>query len=276
MAIPKGKLIPIGGSEKRKLSAKEEEEDSPDRFEVLERVVAEMGGKSASIEIIPTASSIPKSVSADFVRTFEHIGCKKTGVLPNPKNGNPDQPEFLKRLKAADGIMFTGGNQVFLSQVFLASKFLEMLRDRYQSEEGFVIAGTSAGAMGMSEIMIAGGNPQEALINGNAQIEEGLAFIPSLIIDSHFAERGRQGRLSVAVARNPHLLGVGLSEDTGVVITQARYLECIGSGHVSIFDGEQSRCSPDNNQPIYVENLCMHLLTQGMRFDIQTKKILRS
>ncbi|MFN8165346.1 MAG: cyanophycinase [Bacteroidia bacterium] len=144
------------------------------------------------------------------------------------------------------------------------------------NEETFIIAGTSAGAMAMSNTMIYQGSSSEALMKGEVKITTGLAFIKDVIIDSHFVTRGRFGRLTQAVASNPSCIGIGLGEDTGVLITEGRYLEAIGSGLVIIFDGHEIRHSNiadlKEGSPISIENLIVHVMAKGNHYDLKTRK----
>ena len=171
--------------------------------------------------------------------------------------------------------MFTGGNQLRLSTFFGGTEILHTLHDRYM-HENFVIAGTSAGAMAMSNTMIYHGSSSGALIKGEVKITTGLAFIKDVIIDSHFDKRSRFGRLAQSVASNPGCIGIGLGEDTGVLITEGKHLEIIGSGLVLIFDGHQIRHSNiadlQEGSPISIENLIVHVLTKGNAYDLKTRK----
>jgi cyanophycinase len=142
--------------------------------------------------------------------------------------------------------------------------------------EDFVIAGTSAGAMAMSNTMIYQGSSSEALIKGEVKITTGLAFIGDVIIDSHFVKRGRFGRLAQAVAANPSCIGIGLGEDTGVIVTGGSKLEAIGSGLVIIIDGHDIKHSNiadiKEGSPISIEHLIMHVLAKGNHYDLKKRK----
>ena len=175
--------------------------------------------------------------------------------------------------------MFTGGNQLRLSTIFGGTEILNILNDRYLHED-FIIAGTSAGAMAMSNTMIYQGSSSQALLKGEVKITTGLAFIKNVIIDSHFDKRGRFGRLATAVASNPACIGIGLGEDTGVLITEGRYLEIIGSTHVTIVDGHEIKHSNiadlQDGSPITIENLKAHFLTKGNRYDLVNRELIKN
>ena len=170
----------------------------------------------------------------------------------------------------------SGGNQLRLSSIFGGTEFLEIITERYHHEESFIIAGTSAGAMAMSNTMIYQGNSGEALLKGEVKITTGLAFVKDLIIDSHFVTRGRFGRLTQAVAANPSCIGIGLGEDTGVLISEGNYMEAIGSGLVIVIDGHGIRhcniADLKEGSPISIENLIVHVLAKGNCYDLKKRK----
>jgi cyanophycinase len=186
-------------------------------------------------------------------------------------------PEYLKRVMQCDAVMFSGGNQLRLSVTDGGTEFLSIMKKRYIYED-FVIAGTSAGAMAMSKTMIYEGNATRAHLKGEVKITTGLGFIDSVIIDSHFEKRGRFGRLAQAVATNPSQIGIGLGEDTGMLITEGNKMEAIGSGLVVIIDGHDILHSniadiPDGN-PISIENLKVHFCEKGNGYIIGDRKFL--
>lgn len=260
---PKGKLIAIGGGE-----------DKTKRKEVLSRVLQEIRGKDSILEIITTASSIPEKVGQKYIRAFAKLGCKKVGVIHIEKPEQADKEEYLERIAKAEGVMFSGGDQLRLSKAFNETKFLELLHKKYH-EEDFVIAGTSAGAMAMSDVMIFRGSSSEALLKGEIKIMKGLSFLENVIIDTHFVKRGRFGRLMQAIAVNPNNIGVGLGEDTGVIIYEGNIMETIGSGLVIIVDGKEIKYSNINElthgAPISIEHLVLHVLAKGNSYIIKER-----
>jgi cyanophycinase len=170
--------------------------------------------------------------------------------------------------------MFSGGNQLRLSSIFGGTDFLDIILHRYH-EEKFVIAGTSAGAMAMSGTMIYEGNAGKAHLKGEVKLTTGLGLIPGVIIDSHFDKRGRFSRLAQAVAANPGAIGVGLGEDTGVVIRNGCELEAIGNGAVTVVDGRNIRhnniADIEERQPISVEGLIVHIMEAGNCYNVKTR-----
>jgi cyanophycinase len=278
--IPKGRLIAIGGNEDKGTEPEPNfiQKNNLNFFElqILSRIVREAGGHDAYIEVITSASSIPDEIGQNYISAFTKLGCSNIGVMDIRKREDADKPEMLQRLRNCKSVMFSGGNQLRLSSIFGGTEFLDLLTERYQNEESFVIAGTSAGAMAMSNTMIYQGNSSEALLKGEVKITTGLAFIQNVIIDSHFVTRGRFGRLTQAVAANPSCIGVGLGEDTGVLVREGRYLEAVGSGLVIIIDGHNIRHSNiadlKEGSPISIENLIVHILTKGNSYDVKERK----
>jgi cyanophycinase len=185
---------------------------------------------------------------------------------------------YIERLKACDAIMFSGGNQLRLSATFGGTELLKIALDRYNEEENFVVAGTSAGAMAMSNTMIYEGNAALAHLKGEVKITTGLGFMGNVIFDSHFEKRGRFGRLAQAVATNPACVGIGLGEDTGMLITGGNKMEAVGSGLVIIIDGHAIRhnniADIGEGNPISIENLKVHFCEKGNGYLLQERAFL--
>lgn len=282
MSHPKGKLIAVGGAEDKgtDLEKGEIHRSNLNFFElgILRRIVEEMGGPSARIEIITTASMIPTEVGNNYMDAFGKIGCTNVNTMHIRNRQDAATPEYLERIQQSSGIMFTGGNQLRLSAIFGGTEFLKILLKRYETED-FTIAGTSAGAMAMSNTMIYEGNAMRAHLKGEIKITTGLGFIDDVIIDSHFEKRGRFGRLAQSVASNPQCIGIGLGEDTGMLITEGgNKMEAIGSGLVVIVDGYDIRHSniadiPDGN-PISIENLKVHFCEKGNGYLLKERQFL--
>ena len=281
MSIPKGKLIAVGGAEDKgtDLEAGEVYRSNLNFFElgILRRVVQEAGGPSARIEIITTASTIPMEVGENYRNAFGKIGCENVDIMHVRTRQDTLNKDYLQRIKTCDAVMFSGGNQLRLSVTDGGTEFLAIMQRRYMYEN-FLIAGTSAGAMAMSKTMIYEGNATRAHLKGEVKITTGLGFIDSVIIDSHFEKRGRFGRLAQAVATNPSCIGIGLGEDTGMLITEGDKMEAIGSGLVVIIDGHDILHNnigdiPDGN-PISIENLKVHFCEKGNGYVISERKFL--
>lgn len=276
MTIPKGKLIAIGGNEDKGTypNPRSRKKYYLDFFElgILKRFVTEIGGDNPRIEVVTTASMIPEEVGDRYIGAFSILGCHQIGLMHIRTPEDAARPEYLERLRAAQGILFTGGDQSRLANIFGGSNFFQLCLTRYQEEKHFVIAGTSAGAMAMSRTMIKGGSSPESLMKGAVRMGQGLGFIENVIIDSHFVKRGRFGRLIEAVSTYPKLIGIGLGEDTGVLITNGNMIETIGSNLVIIVDGHHighnNTAEVKSGTALSVENLKLHVLAKGNVYDI--------
>jgi cyanophycinase len=271
MQFAKGKLLAIGGAEDKgtDLETGDVFRNNLNFFElgILRRIVEETGGNSSRIEVITTASMIPYEVGDNYMNAFGKIGCTDVGVMNIRNRADARNEEYVERIRHCDAVMFSGGNQLRLTSTFGGTEFLQILLKRYHEEEQFLVAGTSAGAMAMSNTMIYEGNATRAHLKGEVKITTGLGFMDDVIFDSHFEKRGRFGRLAQAVASNPQCIGIGLGEDTGMLITNSNKMEAIGSGLVIIVDGHDIRHSniadiPDGN-PISIENLKVHFCEKG-------------
>ena len=275
----KGKLISIGGAEDKGTEAEPDfiQKNNLNFFElgILKRVVEEIGGSHSHIEVITTASSIPEEVGENYLKAFGKIGCDNVGIIHIKYRDDADNPEYLERIKNCDGVMFSGGNQLRLTTILGGSELMNIIHNRYENEN-FIVAGTSAGAMAMSNTMIYHGNSTTAHLKGEVRITTGLAFLQNVIIDSHFEKRGRFGRLSQAVGCNPSCIGIGLGEDTGLIISEGNHFEAIGSGCVIIVDGHKIRHSniadiPEGS-PISLENLIVHVMVDGDVYDLKERQ----
>ncbi len=281
LAIPTGKLISIGGAEDKGTESEGTYAQPTNLhfFElgILKRVVQEIGGVDKHIVVITTASSIPQEVSENYMSAFGKFGCTHVEHLNIRNRDDARNPEFVEKVKKCDGIMFSGGDQLRLTTIFGGTEFLEIIQKGY-FEEGLVIAGTSAGAMAMSNTMIYQGRSDLAHLKGEVKITTGLAFMPEVIIDSHFDKRGRFNRLAQAVASNPSCTGIGLGEDTGVIVTNGNHLEVIGSGAVVVIDGRDIRHSNITDvsmgTPISVENLRVNILVAGNSYLVKERKFV--
>jgi cyanophycinase len=282
MQFAKGKLIAIGGAENKGDDQEKGEmyRHNLNFFElgILRRIVDETGGTMKRIEVITTASTIPYEVGENYLNAFGKMGCTNIGVMHIRNRGDVNEPEYIERVKACDAVMFSGGNQLRLSSTFGGTEFLDLIMNRYLNEEGFVVAGTSAGAMAMSNTMIYEGNAARAHLKGEVKITTGLGFMDDVIFDSHFEKRGRFSRLAQAVAANPSCIGIGLGEDTGMVVSGGNKMEAIGSGLVIIVDGHDICHSniadiPDGN-PISIENLKVHFCENGNGYLVAERKFL--
>eukprot|EP01132_Coremiostelium_polycephalum_P011276 gene11276-13811_t len=239
---------------------------------ILKRITLESRKKNASrFEIITTASLIPEKVGEEYIKAFVQLDVHDVGVLNISSREQANDPGNCSRIEAADVIIFTGGDQLRLSSIFGGTSIHQILLDKYQDEE-IVIAGTSAGAAASSKNMIYQGSSKDALLKGEVKITGGLGFIDGVIVDTHFVQRGRIGRLLYAVASNPGILGIGLGEDTGLYISQGNIMEAIGSGMVMLVDGRQmsdtNLTDVDMGQPVSIKNMVVHVMCDGDIYDL--------
>ena len=281
MNSPKGKLIIIGGSVD-KGSFSNRPDDLPNNLKffekgILKRISIESSkGLLSRIEIITTASSIPQEVGEGYINAFKQLDMHEVFLLDIRTREDANAEENILRLKNADVVMFTGGDQLRLSSIIGGTTFHQLLLDKYENEP-FIISGTSAGAAASSNNMIYQGSSSEALLKGEVKITGGLGFINNVIVDTHFVQRGRIGRLLYACASNPVNIGIGLGEDTGLLITNGQTMEAIGSGLVILVDGTNMRhtniTDVEIGEPVSIENLTVHVMSLGDIFDLKQKKL---
>lgn len=271
---PRGKLIPIGGKEAKKPSDESRRSGSFFFGEgILSEVLQEIRGKDSHIGLITTASGTPEEIAEDYLQAFTKLGCKKVEVLHLDKR-NVDSKAHLDLLSRLDGVFMTGGDQMRLKEKIYGSEFLKAMKRRYQ-ETDFVIAGTSAGAMAMSELMISKGEDSESLLKNMVALEAGFKLLPDTIIDPHFMVRGRFARLTEAILKNRDMTAIGICEDTALIISDGNILDAIGTGTVLIFEADQTRSTnfkkAKTGQAIYVEGLRLHILAKGAKYVLKER-----
>jgi cyanophycinase len=281
--MPKGKLIIIGGAlDKGSFTENtfaDQVEENLNFFEkgILKRIIDESKHqKNSRIEIVPTASKVPDIVGVEYARAFGYLGAENVGVLNVENREDALSPEALERITNANVIFFTGGDQLRLTSIFGGTPIHDLLLKKYL-EEDFLYVGTSAGAACASKNMIYQGSSREALLKGEIKITSGLGFMDNVIIDTHFVQRGRIGRLFQAVVGNPKTLGIGLGEDTGLLIKYGVSMEALGSGLVIIVDGRQILDSNISDvalgEPISIKNLVVHVMSQGDVYCLETNDL---
>lgn len=273
---PKGKLIIIGGAINTG-SFTETQFGLPQNMNFFERgilkriTVESVKNTTSKFEIITTASLIPEKVGEEYIKAFAQLDVHDVGVLNINSMEQANASENCDRIKAADVIVFTGGDQLRLSSIFGGTAIHEILLDKYQNEE-IVIAGTSAGAAASSKNMIYQGSSKDALLKGEVKITGGLGFIDGVIVDTHFVQRGRIGRLLYAAASSPGNLGIGLGEDTGLYISNGHVMQAIGSGMVILVDGRQmtdtNLTDVEMGQPVSIKNMVVHVMCEGDVYDL--------
>ncbi|AYO57776.1 cyanophycinase [Chryseobacterium sp. 6424] len=277
-----GKLMIIGGAVNKGSFTETEYDQNVEKnlnfFErgILRKIIDESRLKEDSvIEVITTASQIPQIVGPEYKKAFEFLGAKTVNILDIKNREQANSDAIVARANAADVVMFTGGDQLRLTSILGGTRFHEAILLKYQ-EQNFIYAGTSAGAAAASENMIYQGSSSEALLKGEIKTTQGLGFIENVIVDTHFVQRGRIGRLFQAVVNNPRTLGIGLGEDTGLYIHGER-MTAIGSGLVILVDGrfikDTNLTKVELGQPISIDNLTVHVMSQNDYFDLKTKDL---
>jgi len=258
----KGKLVAIGGGE-----------DKNDRLEILSRLLDEAKGIESVIEVITTASRVPHELERIYEDAFKKLYVRNVHAINISSNKEANREYNIKRLKGADIIFFTGGDQLRLTSILGGSEFLEAIKTAYKN--GAVIAGTSAGAAALSDVMIYRGESRLGLIKSNVCTTEGFNFIKNVVFDTHFINRGRFLRLFQVVATNPKYVGIGLSEDTSVFFKDEYNFEVIGSGSVIVVDGSHIKNTNiskiNNGDLIAIENFHVHTLINGYKYNLKTK-----
>ena len=222
-------------------------------------------------EIVVAATPVrPLITGRNYANAFRRRGFSQVNILAFNQRSPPDSRTHLRRLAAANLVFCTGGDQECLTDALRGTQFLDLLRDRYR-HDGLTVAGTSAGAAALAERMIVSGHGWRSLLSGRVRLAEGLGLAPGVFFDTHFAERGRFGRLVHAVLREPNTLGLGIAEETGVIWQPSadgtRSFSVVGDEMVTLLDGRQSTAPGleiiPYNDPISGQNVRLHLLTAG-------------
>ncbi|MET0839661.1 MAG: cyanophycinase [Marmoricola sp.] len=262
-----GDLLVIGGAE-----------DKLGKRTVLSEFVRRSGGSDARIAVIPTASSLGPEIIEVYDALFSKLGATEVyGVRPQTR-AEAGSPEVVELLDRATGIFMTGGNQLKLSTVIAGTPFGEAIVAA--RARGVTIGGTSAGASIQSSHMVAfgpgGSTPKQRM----TQVAAGLGLVENCVIDQHFAQRNRYGRLLMIVSQSPQLLGMGVDEDTGAVITRSEGVEMlhvVGRGSVTLFDGRAMVTNAHEareRRPILASGVVLHVLPAGSEFDLTARALV--
>jgi len=259
--VTRGWIVPIGGAENKENDRR-----------ILERFVKVSGGEEADIVVIPTASRVHET-GARYQEIFTEIGARRVTVMDFDTRRDCQESGRLKRIEEASGIFFTGGNQLRLTTLLGGTAVAKLIRVR--NARGVTVGGTSAGASILSEHMIAAGDEGSSMVAGSVRLAPGLGLTNRFIIDQHFRQRDRLGRLLTALAYNPFAVGIGLDEDTAAFIGPDETVEVEGSGGVTIVDGAEVSFSSidkiEEGQPVCVLGLRLHMLTAGATFNLHTR-----
>jgi cyanophycinase len=264
-APPLGTLVALGGG---------------DDDAMLALLCDQLPTPDARIEIMAMAASDATTTANNYVRAFRELGCAHARHLKIDERHSADKPATLRRLQEASLLFFTGGDQEMITQSLLGTEFLRRLLLRYRTEAGFCVAGTSAGASVLGDYMLVDGHGWRALRKGGIRTVHALDLVPQLLLDQHFVERGRFGRLAHAVLVHPGCLGIGLAEETGIIIRGGQQAEVFGDGVVMVVDGQHLRGSNlgrvGRGEPVAGQDLRVHLLVAGQQFQLPTRRVLET
>ncbi|MGH9119952.1 MAG: cyanophycinase [Acidimicrobiales bacterium] len=261
---PRGTLFAIGGAE-----------DKLKRRAVLARFVEAAGGAEACIVVMPTASSLGPEIVQLYDGIFRAMGAGEVVGLRPESRADADHEGAASTVAGASGVFMTGGNQLKLSAVLTGTRLGDAIHHAYA--KGAAVGGTSAGASVLSEHMVAfgpgGATPKQRM----SQLAAGLGLLPGCVVDQHFQQRNRYGRLLYLVGQSPSLLGVGVDEDTAAIVTGGRFMEVAGRGSVTIIDGHEARSNADaarRTNPVLVSGARLHVLPAGARFDLVDRELI--
>ncbi len=274
--VPLGKLVIIGGKENKG-------EDEPDgkkkpsdfiQLEVLNAFKEATHKRSPLVEIVTTASGEPGKTINDYKAVFEKIGITGIGHIHHTTRQEVLADPFLERIRKADAVFFSGGDQLLLTGIYGGTEFLTQLKQQYINRP-IVIGGTSAGAMALSTPMIYAGNDEVQELGGEIKVTMGLEFMKDVCIDTHFVHRGRFIRMSQVIITNPTSIGIGIEEDSCIIVDNGKNMRVSGNGLVVIIEGfdivEADLKSFEKDKPISARNLKVHLLADGQIYEVPEK-----
>jgi len=281
--IPKGKLLIIGGHEDKGTPGESltihKKKKSQSHFEILGILISKIPRAHHIIEIIASASSIPLEMEELYINSYLSQGFTHVGFIKVENKEDASDPVSIKKIHGAHAVFFTGGDQNKLISILGQTELLRVIKNKYYSDKNFIVCGTSAGAMAMPETIITGGLIGEALYKDDIKIASGFNLINEVIVDTHFIKRGRFGRLAHAVTLNPECLGIGLEEDTALIISSGNEARCLGSGMIILIDGTKINSTNvnvvDSFKPIVVENLKVSIIAEGSAYLIKERKLLK-
>jgi cyanophycinase len=270
-AIPNGVLVIVGGHENKGERPEKKVQEAHHSKEVLDIFVQLTGKKDAVIEVITTGSSEGEESFKDYHKAFTSMGVKHVGHIHHDKRAEALGTDLIERIDSADAVYFSGGDQLKLTSIYGGTPLLIKLKERYISEK-LVLGGTSAGAMALSTPMIFAGSKEVQQIAGEVRITTGLEFLKDVCIDTHFVDRGRFVRMAQVIATNPTCIGMGIEEDTAVIVRNGVEAEVIGSGIVIVIEGfnitDSNILAFGSQESISIQNLNVHMLSNGNKYQI--------
>lgn len=260
----RGKLIAVGGGE-----------DKTGENRILQEFVRAAGGKKSNIVVITAATDKPEEVAAEYLEVFRGLEAGKITALDVSTRADAVKPESIKAVEEATAVYFTGGDQLHITSLMGGTELHKTIHERY--EKDLLVGGTSAGAAMMGNSMIISGDSDENPRMGAVELSPGTDLIVGCIVDTHFSQRGRHGRLLTAVAHSPQELGIGLDEDTAMIIDDNKFT-VLGAGVVTVFDcGVMSYTNlpyVEKGDSVTLADVKIHVLSEGHRFDLETRQIV--
>ena len=257
-----GQLVIIGGAEDKEGDCK-----------ILREFVRRAGGTNARIVIMTVATELPREVGENYVRVFERLGAEDVRIIDTVTREDASSSTYLEAIQKATGVFFTGGDQARITSIIKGTELDAAIHKRYS--EGIVVAGTSAGAAMMPDMMIVEGDSQTNPRVDVVEMGPGMGFLPGVVIDQHFLQRGRLGRLVSALAQQPAVLGFGIDENTAIMVSNNQF-EVVGEGAVTVVDESQITHSNIGeilkDEPLAVCGAKLHILPDGYKFDLKTRK----
>ncbi|MCG1011966.1 cyanophycinase [Tepidanaerobacter sp. GT38] len=259
----KGYLLLIGGAE-----------DKSEESDILRKVVSLSGERGACLTILTVATKEPEKVGETYVKLFSRMGVKDVTAIDIKDRQDAQKDYIIERIEKSTGIFFTGGDQLRITSLIGGSRIYHAICDAYK--RGVIICGTSAGASAMSDTMIVDGDGNESPSGSLINMAPGLGLLEEVVVDQHFAQRGRIGRLLTVVASNPYVLGVGIDEDTAILVNSKAVFTVEGSGTVTVIDGSDidytnvSELAPGD--PLALFNAKIHVLSPGTSFDLSSRR----
>jgi cyanophycinase len=257
-----GTLVIIGGAE-----------DKSGQCRILRRFVELTGAERSRLVVVTSATSQPQVVGEEYRQLFQGFGVQDVTLLDVTNRNDANLIAVSEIVAGATGIFFTGGDQLRITSLLGGTRLDEAFHQAYLG--GTVIAGTSAGASAMSETMIMGGDDTKSPQRNSVQMAPGMGLIREVVVDQHFAQRGRLGRLLTAVAQHPYMLGVGIDEDTAIVVQPGGIFKVIGSQTVTVIDGKQIRETNVSESgpaaPLALTNVVLHILPEGYNYDMSMR-----
>lgn len=261
-----GHLVIIGGAE-----------DKYNERRILRKFVTLAGEKAARVLVVPVASDFPEFSADVYTQTFRKLGLEHVAVLRATSRQDVLETDAEELLKDVTGVFISGGDQMRLASVLGGTLFARLLERRVR-ETNLVLAGSSAGAAGMSASMIVRGESSSHPQKNSVRLSPGLGILQNVIVDQHFTERGRLSRLITAVAYNPRQLGIGIDENTAVIVAPDGTIEVTGEGTVTIVDGSQVSYNDiaevGDHEPFAISNIQVHILRDGLKYDFARRKTL--